>query len=122
MSVAEILLSTHSELNQIQIQHFEQDLNTIKNQWNQADIDLINSDSFQEGILNQFDKMLVDLGYGAFDPDSAENLIHKLYLNANYKDVIAYIVLAYRKDNDDVLYQTYELMLHELRGDFENDE
>ncbi len=119
-NLGKILLEVKPELLVTQIDQFESGLNALNDEWSQADIETVNSDDFSQKLLNQFDNMLINLGYGQFDPDDAGLLIHELYLTEDYKSLIEYIVLAYRKDNDDTLYQTYEMMLNELRGDFEN--
>lgn len=118
-NLEKILLKGKPELLQTQIDQFESGLNVLTDEWSQATIEKVNSDDFSQKLLNQFDNMLMNLGYGQFDPDDAGQLIHELYLIAVYKSFIEYIVLAYRK-SDDVLEDTYEVMLQELRGDFEN--
>lgn len=119
MPISEILLKVKSELSQTQIDQFKCSLNTLNSEWDQADIEAVNSSDFAQKLLNQFDSMLVNIGYGQFDPDDAGQLIHELYLIADYKSLIEYIVLAYRK-SDDVLEDTYALILQELRGNFED--
>ena len=120
MPIAEILLAIKSDLNQTQIQQFEGDLIVLKNQWNQSDIDAINSEVFKQEVCQHFDRLLVNLGYGEFDPDAAEPLIHSLYLVSDYKNLIEYIVLAYRQlCDEDVLGQVYELMLNEMCDRFD---
>lgn len=119
MPISEILLKVKSELSQTQIDQFKCSLNTLNSEWDQADIEAVNSSDFAQKLLNQFDSMLVNIGYSQFDPDDAGQLIHELYLIADYKSLIEYIVLAYRK-SDDVLEDTYALILQELRGNFED--
>ena len=119
MPISEILLKVKTELSQTQIDQFKCGLNTLNSEWDQADIDTVNSSDFAQKLLNQFDNMLVNIGYGQFDPDDAGQLSHELYLIADYKSLIEYIVLAYRK-SDNVLEDTYALILHELRGNFED--
>ncbi|MEG0603114.1 MAG: hypothetical protein RR884_02780 [Acinetobacter sp.] len=120
MPIADILLTIKPDLNQTQIQQFEDGLILLKNQWNQSDIDAINSEVFKQEVCQQFDKLLINLGYGEFDPDATEPLVHRLYLVSDYKNLIEYIVLAYRQlCNEDVLGQVYELMLDEMCDRFD---
>lgn len=120
MPIAEILLANKPDLNQIKIQQFEEDFIQLRNKWNQSGIDAINSEVFKQEICQQFDRLLVNLGYGEFDPDAAESLIHSLYLDSGYKNLIEYIVLAYRQlCDEDILGHVYELMLEEMHHSFD---
>ena len=116
----DILVQIKPNLTSVQVEQFEYELNSLKNEFNQASIDSINSEDFQKNICDQFDQSLVNLGYGEYDPDDAEALIHQLYLMSNYKSLIEYIVIAYRQQcgDDAVLEHTYELMLDEMRDGF----
>lgn len=120
MSIAEILLADNSDLDQTKIQQFKDGFIQLKNKWNQSGIDAINSEVFKQEICQQFDQLLVYLGYGEFDPDAAELLIHSLYLVSDHKNLMEYIVLSYRQQcNDDVLGNIYELMLEEMHHSFD---
>lgn len=120
MSIAEILLADNSDLDQTKIQQFKDDFFQLKNKWNQSGIDTINSEVFKQEICQQFDQLLVNLGYGEFDTDAAESLIHSLYLVSDHKNLMEYIVLNYcQQCDDDVLGNIYELMLEEMHHSFD---
>lgn len=122
MSIKETLVHIRPDLTSTQVEQFEQDMISLKNEWNQADINTINSEDFKKKINDQFDHLLVQLGYGAYDPDDAERLIHQLYLMSGYKGLMEYIVIAYRQFGDDsTLSYTYELMLDEMRSSFDEE-
>ncbi|MCE1271305.1 MAG: hypothetical protein LWW88_07040 [Acinetobacter sp.] len=120
MPIAAILLAAKPDLDQTKIQQFKNGFIELKNKWDQSGIDAINSEVFKQEICQQFDQLLVNLGYGEFDPDAAESLIHSLYLLSDHKSLIEYIVLSYRQQcDDDILGNIYELMLEEMHHSFD---
>lgn len=48
MSIKEALVHIKPDLTSTQVEQFEQDMISLKNKWNQADINTINSEDFQK--------------------------------------------------------------------------
>ena len=80
MPIADILLTIKPDLNQTQIQQFEDGLILLKNQWNQSDIDAINSEHHDK----QYQVALLESDL--FSKIPAENQYDLIVSNPPYVD------------------------------------
>nr|WP_315043714.1 hypothetical protein [uncultured Moraxella sp.] len=104
------ILKDENEYTDEQIEKFSEGFLALKEEYEQADIDTVNDEGFQEEIGEKFDELLVSLGFDEFDPDASQYLLYQFWEQDEYKDFITEITIIYRSVlvmSNDVLRNIY---------------
>lgn len=105
------------------IKAFEQSFLSLKAEFENADNNQLNDNTYRNSFTEKFDKLLVELGYDEFDPDMAENLLLNLYFTDEYEFMMMFIVTGYRSiTNSDVLSHIYNEMMEKMAREHYDDE